>query len=452
MNVFEKIFGAKIEKKASAVASLMVQYVIGRPQHQQRQYEQAAREGYIENVVAYSCISRIAKACAAIDIKLFRGGDTERMSIDKHELLDLLYHPNPVQGDDDFFVELYSTFLIGGEVFVEKVPVNNGKTIKELWIHSPDKFAPVPGRYGIPEAYEYKVAAGIRRFAVDPFTGESDILQIKSYNPINMWRGLSAVDPTAYSIDQHNEGNAWNFGLLKNGARPSGAFVLKSDENGGTLSIEQYNKLREQIHEQMTGGKNAGRPIILEGGLDWKDLSLSPRDMDFIKTTESAARNIALGFGVPPILLGIPGDSTYNNISEAKLAFYEDTVLPLVKFVLAKFNHWLSPSSDLYFEADENSISALFPRRDEKRKSLEAVTYMTINEKRAQDGLDAVEGGDVILVEAAKVPLSMAGVDLYAASDAPPAQNQTAYAQYLIDKKGFTPERAAQIAAVVYED
>ena len=56
-----------------------------------------------------------------------------------------------------------------------------------------------------------------------------------------------------------------------------------------------------------TGARNAGRPMLLEGGLDWKPMGFSPSDMEFQKTKEAAAREIALAFGVPPMLLGIPG-------------------------------------------------------------------------------------------------------------------------------------------------
>ena len=57
--------------------------------------------------------------------------------------------------------------------------------------------------------------------------------------------------------------------------------------------------------------------VLLEGGLDWREMSINPKDMDFIESKNSAAREIALAFGVPPQLLGINGDSTYSNMQEA---------------------------------------------------------------------------------------------------------------------------------------
>ena len=81
--------------------------------------------------------------------------------------------------------------------------------------------------------------------------------------------------------------------------------------------------------------------MLLEGGLDWKPMGFSPSDMEFHRTKEAAARDVALAFGVPPMLLGLPGDNTYANYAEAHRAFYRLTVLPLVAKTLAAMSGWL---------------------------------------------------------------------------------------------------------------
>src|SRR6185437_5268865 len=86
------------------------------------------------------------------------------------------------------------------------------------------------------------------------------------------------------------------------------------------------------------------RPLLLEGGLDWKPLSLTPKDMDFIEAKNAAAREIALAIGVPPMLLGIPGDNTYSNYQEAQRAFWHQTVLPLVNRTARALASWLAPA------------------------------------------------------------------------------------------------------------
>ena len=72
------------------------------------------------------------------------------------------------------------------------------------------------------------------------------------------------------------------------------------------MSDEQFERLKKELDDQYQGTANAGRPLLLEGGLDWKAMSLSPKDMDFMEAKHRAAREIALAFGVPPMLLGDP--------------------------------------------------------------------------------------------------------------------------------------------------
>ena len=88
------------------------------------------------------------------------------------------------------------------------------------------------------------------------------------------------------------------------------------------MADAQFERLKKELSDQYQGTANAGRPLLLEGGLDWKPMSLSPKDMDFMEAKHSAAREIALAFGVPPMLLAIPGDNTYSNYQEANRVFW----------------------------------------------------------------------------------------------------------------------------------
>lgn len=459
-----KFFGKEFSvsgKKASAAAGLIVQYLIGRPQHERRSYEKASREAYIQNVIVNRCICMIATAAASVDLDVF-SGRTEETRVEQEDgpLVKLLERPNPRSGDDAFFRQLYSMFLIGGEVFIERV--SSGSQVKELWIHRPDRMVVTPGETGMPRSYAYKNGVSEKIFECDQITGESDILHLRDFNPIDDWRGLSSCDPAAYSIDLHNEGSAWNYGLLKNGARPSGAFMVKSSSAnaGATLTDQQFQRMKEEMEQSIMSGKNAGRPILLEGDMDWKEFSLNPKDMDFQNSIFEASRNIARAFGVPPILLGIPGDSTYNNLREAQLAFWEGTVLPLVNFVIAELNHWLAPKfgEDIYIDVCEESISALSLRRDERRQSLQIADFLTINEKRAEDGKEPIDGGDVVLVESTKLPLALAGIlqqqqtNLTTQQDQMPdadmSKNQ--YVEFLVNKQGMASAQANRIAGIFY--
>jgi HK97 family phage portal protein len=127
-------------------------------------------------------------------------------------------------------------------------------------------------------------------------------------------------------------------------------------------------------------------------------MSLSPKDMDWIAGKDMSAREIALAYNVPPQLVGIPDSQTYNNNREARLAFYDDAVLPLVEFFRAELNNWLSPAfgAGLELRFDEDGIEALSLRRERKWRAIATANFLTTNEKRAAVGYEPVDGGDVI--------------------------------------------------------
>ncbi|MFZ0620539.1 MAG: phage portal protein, partial [Pseudolabrys sp.] len=142
---------------------------------------------------------------------------------------------------------------------------------------------------------------------------------------------------------------------------------------------------------------NAGRPLVLEGGLDWKPMSLSPGDMDFLNAKHAAAREIALAFGVPPMLLAIPGDNTYSNYQEANRVFWRQSVLPLAGRIACALTHWLSPvfGDGLMLAADTDRIEALSPDRAALWERVSKAPFLSVNEKRLATGYGPVEGGDV---------------------------------------------------------
>jgi HK97 family phage portal protein len=117
-------------------------------------------------------------------------------------------------------------------------------------------------------------------------------------------------------------------------------------------------------------------------------MSLSPSDMDFVEAKNGAAREIALAFGVPPQLLGIPGDNTYANYREANLAFWRQTVLPLVRKTASALSAWLAPAFDgATIELDAANIDALSADRDAHWARISAATFLSDAEKRRALGI-----------------------------------------------------------------
>ena len=370
-------------------------YIVGKPVWMTRNYNQFANEAYIKNVIAYRAMNMVAQAASSISLKLFKNGIHP---IEQHPILKLLSEPNPYQNKSEFLESIYLYRQISGNAYVLTAS-NLGKLPKEIYSLRPDRVKVIAGKNFLPSGYQYQVEKKEQIYSVDQISGVSRILHIKNVSPISDWYGLSAVEAAAYSIDQHNNAAAWNQALLQNGARPSGAIVVKSEEGQPSeLSNEQYSRLKEMVNEDFMGSTNAGKPMILEGGLDWKEISLSPKDMDFIKGKNSAARDIALAFGVPPQLLGIPGDNTYSNLVEARTALWEQTVIPLAENTIDHISRWLVKLSgeNYILKLDKDNIPAIANKREAIWERLEKVSFMTINEKRKQVGLAKIKGGDVL--------------------------------------------------------
>lgn len=409
MNPFTRLFGAAPaaprEEKASAARSLIAYHGGGRPTWTPRNYEALAAESYAKNAIAFRCVRMIAEAAASIPLVLQENG----RPLTEHPLLALLARPNPQQCAHDWLESWYGFLQVAGNAYLEAVEI--GGEVRELYVLRPDRMKVVPGPKGWPEAYEYAVGGRTHAFAPRPGSQFMPILHMAAFHPTNDHYGMSPLEAAANAVDIHNAAGAWNKALLDNAARPSGALVYAGAEGAPNLTEEQFDRLKTELEDNYQGARHAGRPLLLEGGLDWKPMGLSPADMDFINAKHVAAREIALAFGVPPMLMGIPGDNTYANYREANLAFWRQTVLPLAGRTAKALNHWLGPrfGAGLELQVDGTQVSALSLEREHLWRRLNEATFLTVNEKRAALGLERQDGGDELLVDGLKVPLDKVG-------------------------------------------
>jgi HK97 family phage portal protein len=332
--------------------------------------------------VGFRAVKLIAEAAAALPVVC---QDAARR-YEVHPVLSLVQRPNPAQGRAELMEALFGQLLLSGNAYVEAVIGEEG-TVIELHVLRSDRMRVVPGADGWPVAYEYTVSAKKHRFAVT--NGLSPICHIKSFHPQDDHYGLSPMQAAAMAVDVHNAAARWSKALLDNAARPSGAIVYRGVDGGGAMSEEQFERLQAELETHHQGARNAGRPMLLEGGLDWKPMGFSPSDMEFQKTKEAAARDIALAFGVPPMLLGIPGDATYANFAEANRAFYRLTVLPLAQKVLAQVAGWLSGLTGDVVDIvpDLDQVPALAAEREAQWRRVAEADFLTEGEKRRMLGL-----------------------------------------------------------------
>jgi len=344
----------------------------------------SARAAFMRNPIVYRCVRMVAEAAASIPLKVCETGT----DCDQHSILELLQRPNERMGQSRFLEALYGHLMLSGEAYALKLDVDG--RVREMHVLDPQHTSPVKGDDGWPIAWNVDQNGQRIRYQ------SQEVLQLTLFNPVDETKGFAPVRAALKALDTNEAAVVWNKALLDNSARPSGALVYTSPD-GGNMDEEQFDRLKRELEDGYTGASMAGRPMLLEGGLDWKAMGFSPKDMDFLEAKNGAAREIALAFGVPPMLLGIPGDNTYANYREANTAFWRQTVLPLAKRMAGDLGHFLLPNgSALVLETD--SVPAFMAEREALWARVGAAQFLTVNEKRRQLGFEPVAGGDELNV------------------------------------------------------
>lgn len=349
-------------------------------------------EAYCKNVIVYRCVNLIAQSASHVPWLVKKNKRSHSKCDSSHPAYWLLKKPNPEKGGADFFSEAIASKLLFGNIYI--LCTSKGDLPpKEIYL-LPSNSTEIVLNRNHPVAYKYSSSKGDKTYPIDPFSRMSKVLHIKNYHPTNRNYGLSTLEPASLPIELHQQATEWNNSLLKNGARPSGALIVKDSY----LSDDQFSRLQDQLSHKFSGSINSGKPLLLEGGLEWKEMSINPKDMDFIESKNSASREIALAFGVPPQLLGINGDNTYSNMQEARLALWEETLIPLLDKLSDALSNWLSYwyKEEIIIDFDRDAISALTEKRENLWGKIAGADFMTINEKRAFVGLGPIEGGNEI--------------------------------------------------------
>jgi HK97 family phage portal protein len=281
---------------------------------------------------------------------------------------------------------LAAQLLLHGNAFVQLARDGGGKPV-ELFALRPERVSVIPDGDGWPAAYAYTIGDRKLTIPVEDEAGWPNLIHLKGYHPADDHYGAGCLSAAELPVAIHNSAAAWNRALLDNAARPSGALIFAAGDGGG-LTTEQFERLKSELTQSYSGEGNAGRPMVLEGGLTWQSMALSPAEMDFAALKDSAARDIALAFGVPPMLLGLPGDNTYSNYKEANRALWRLTLLPLAGKILGGLSEGLRPwVPKLELAVDLDRVPALADDRQQLWAQVTAADFLDPVEKRAMLGI-----------------------------------------------------------------
>jgi len=317
-------------------------------------YDASSKNGYMTNPIMYSCIRMISDGASRVPITLLK----DQKPLINHPLLSLLQSPSH-DCDGRFFKNtLFNHLLLSGNAYVDCLRDNDNKNRlpKALFLLRPDRMTCVTDQQGSVTHYKYQASKVQKHYP------RERILHLKLFSPNDDYYGCAPTHAAWRAVELHNEATIFQKALLDNAARPSGCLIYSGLPGAPNLTENQFMRLKSELHEHYAGAASAGRPMVLEGGLDWKSMSLSPNDMGISTMRHDAAREIALAYGVPPMLLGIPGDNTYSNYQEAIRVFTRNTLIPMAEIFYDALTHKILRHHDhnLRIEINRTQISDIF--------------------------------------------------------------------------------------------
>ncbi|GAA4721995.1 phage portal protein [Sphingomonas lutea] len=337
-----------------------------------RSYSAQVEEVYRRNPVGQRAVRLVAGMLGALPVYAAEGDARAASQVQRDGLLETIA----------------ANLLLHGNAYVQLI-ADDRDAPAELCLLRPERVSVISDDRGWPVGYLYRAGGQAVRINRADGLDRRSIAHIKALNPRDDHYGLGCLDAAIGAASVHNRAAKWNKSLLDNAARPSGAMSYEPAD-GSVLTGEQFARLREELAVEFAGAGNAGRPLLLDGGLKWLPLSLTPADMDFVALKEGAARDIALAFGVPPVLVGLPGDATYANAREAGRALYRQTVLPMAARVLNALGEmlgdWLGP---VRLAVDTDQLSELAEDRAKLWEQVGAATFLSDAEKREMLGFEA---------------------------------------------------------------
>lgn len=368
--------------------------------------------GFRQNATVRSCSDKIAHAVGSVPWKIQRKQGGKWVDVDDRtvrDLRDLLARPNINQSQRAVKELVVTQKLIGGFGILVRLdpsqPLSN-RVIevtknKPVGLHvlPPHQFRQIMGNGGIVE-YAYDNPDGRIRFKNNVFAPNpalfSQCCPFYIPDPQDNTRSCSPLVSVGADIDLVNEGKLLNLNMLKNGMRASGMLYAK-----GKLSPESKRALESTISTKYASSANAGKMPILESGTDgdikYVDMSMTQKDADYIKGINNADRAICLVMGVPPIMMNVTGDSTYQNYEEANQAFWLETVSYHCATLAETVGEWLCPlyGDDLRIAPDYEQAAAMQNAQLDTMGKLSKVPFMTENEKRKRVGLDEIDDSEL---------------------------------------------------------
>lgn len=324
MSFLSKLFGRSEKTINSSIFGFYANTTI--PHMRENEYLKAYR-GWV-----YACVNAIAEAFAEIELKLQQRTTDGWKDVDEDPALDLLHRVNDFQTFLDLAYNTQAFLELDGNAFWY-IPRNGNQVPSEIWLLDPTRTQVVKSKTGFIGGYTFTNEAGTQI----PFQ-MSEIIHFKRFHPKNQYRGMGTVEAAAVPIDTDTFAAEWQRNFFGNSAMPSG--ILSSE---GSLTPEQYKRIKESWDSKYRGIQNAHKMAVLEGGLKYTALTPTSKEMQFTESRKDIRDEILAIFRVPKPVLGIFEDVNLASSRVADTVFAKYTVKPKMRFFVDKLNEFYLP-------------------------------------------------------------------------------------------------------------
>lgn len=287
--------------------------------------------------VIYRCIDRIGRTVSGLPLKVYRT-QTDHTRVEVHggdPVHDLLKKPNLHEPRLVFWWKVSQALETSGAAPIEIV--KQGTLPKELYVLYPPHVRVVPSATDYVAGYLYKPSGSSKTWSIPP----DEMLYLKYPNPSSEHQALSPLQAAKDDLVLDLNAMAYNKAIFQNRAVP--AYALQTEQE---LEAVHIKRLKKEVQQLFGGAGKAGRTMVLEKGLSWQKIQLTPEEVQWLEGRKMTREDMCAVYGVPPVIAGIydsPG-ANYANSREQEDLYWKLCIKPRLDFVEDWLNLVFIPS------------------------------------------------------------------------------------------------------------
>ena len=339
-------------------------------------------------------VSFLARNVAQLGLHMFeRVGDDDRRRMSDHPMALMLKQPNPWTTKYRFIQALVCDFAIYDRAYWLKTritPESNG-----LVRIPPQIVTPEGDNWLTPNGFKVDGTSGTRVYKAD------EVVYFRGYG-LDKDIGISPLEALRRTLREEYAAGEMREQVMRNGARMSG--YLERPKDAPEWSDTARDRFKRNWQAQYSGsGPGAGGTPILEDGMQFKPVSQTARDLQYIESRKLTREEVAAAYFVPPPMIGILDHATFSNITVQQRMLYTETLGPWLSMIQEEIELQLLKDFEpepkrfyVEFNLREKLSGAFEERADAIAKAVGGPT-MTINEARALDNRPPIDGGDELI-------------------------------------------------------